>query len=99
MLHGGVCIQRKYHEKIGAPAADDRSRIRRLYRFPLVSLHYTNTDSPYDEIGITLNNAMPGPINAWGCAKLKTTFGTLLATVRLRRRKRDAMEVTAGFVE
>ncbi|MDC9837510.1 hypothetical protein PO870_29510 [Rhizobium sp. MJ37] len=29
---------------------------------------------PYDEIGITLNDAMPGPINSWGCAKLKSTF-------------------------
>ncbi|MBY4590421.1 MULTISPECIES: hypothetical protein [Rhizobium] len=36
--------------------------------------YVSNTDSPYDEIGITLNNAMPGPINSWGCAKLKTTF-------------------------
>ncbi|MGR9478702.1 hypothetical protein [Rhizobium leguminosarum] len=40
--------------------------------------YISNTDSPYDEIGITLNNAMPGPINAWGCAQLKTTFGTSL---------------------
>ncbi|API50256.1 hypothetical protein BMW22_00110 [Rhizobium leguminosarum] len=40
--------------------------------------YITNADSPYDEIGITLNNAMPGPINAWGCAKLKTTFGSSL---------------------
>lgn len=37
--------------------------------------YVTNTDSPYDEVGIALNNVMPGPINAWGCAKLKTTFG------------------------
>jgi len=36
--------------------------------------YVSNTDSPYDEIGITLNDAMPGPINNWGCAKLKTTF-------------------------
>ncbi|MDR9763330.1 hypothetical protein RJJ37_27500 [Rhizobium redzepovicii] len=36
--------------------------------------YVSNTDSPYDEIGITLNDAMPGPINSWGCAKLKTTF-------------------------
>ncbi|ANM14233.1 hypothetical protein B5K08_32675 [Rhizobium leguminosarum bv. trifolii] len=40
--------------------------------------YVSNTDSPYDEIGITLNNAMPGPINSWGCAKLKTTFATSL---------------------
>jgi len=36
--------------------------------------YVTNTDSPYDEIGIMLNNNMPSPINAWGCAKLETTF-------------------------
>ncbi|MBB3523888.1 hypothetical protein [Rhizobium sp. BK456] len=36
--------------------------------------YVSNTDSPYDEIGITLNDAMPAPINSWGCAKLKTTF-------------------------
>ena len=40
--------------------------------------YVSNTDSPYDEIGITLNNAMPGPINSWGCAKLKTTFASSL---------------------
>ena len=38
--------------------------------------YVSNTDSPYDEVGITLNNAIPGPINSWGCAKLKTTFAT-----------------------
>jgi len=27
--------------------------------------YVANTDSPYDEVGITLNNAMPGPINSW----------------------------------
>jgi len=37
-----------------------------------------NTDSPYDEIGITLNGFMPGPINAWGCAKLQETFANQL---------------------
>ncbi|WP_184694216.1 hypothetical protein [Rhizobium leguminosarum] len=40
--------------------------------------YVSNTDSPYDEIGITLNNLMPGPINSWGCAKLKTTFAGAL---------------------
>lgn len=40
--------------------------------------YVSNTDSPYDEIGITLNNAMLGPINSWGCAKLKTTFASSL---------------------
>lgn len=37
--------------------------------------YVTNTESPYEEVGITLNNMMPGPINAWGCAKLKASFG------------------------
>ena len=40
--------------------------------------YVTNTDSAYDEVGITLNNAMPGPINAWGCAQLKATFANTL---------------------
>lgn len=40
--------------------------------------YVTNTDTPYNEIGITLNNAMPSPINIWGCAKLKTTFANSL---------------------
>ena len=40
--------------------------------------YVTNTDSPYDEIGITLNNSMPGPLNSWGCAKLKITFANSL---------------------
>ncbi|MBB4277551.1 hypothetical protein [Rhizobium mongolense] len=40
--------------------------------------YVTNTDSPYDEVGITFNNVMPGSINRWGCAKLKTTFSNSL---------------------
>ncbi len=40
--------------------------------------YVTNSDSPYDEVGITLNSSMPGPINAWGCARLKTTFANSL---------------------
>ncbi|ABC93709.1 hypothetical conserved protein (plasmid) [Rhizobium etli CFN 42] len=40
--------------------------------------YIANTDSPYDEVGITLNSSMPGPLNAWGCAKLKQTFGSAL---------------------
>ncbi|OJF89896.1 hypothetical protein [Pararhizobium antarcticum] len=40
--------------------------------------YVSNTDSPYDEIGITFNSNMPGPINNWGCAKLKTTFSSSL---------------------
>lgn len=37
--------------------------------------YVTNTESPYDEIGIELNVLMPGPIRDWGCSKLKETFG------------------------
>lgn len=36
--------------------------------------YVTNTDTPYDEIGITLNGWMPGPIKTWGCGKLQETF-------------------------
>jgi hypothetical protein len=36
----------------------------------------TNTQSPFDdEVGMELNNMMPGPVNAYGCGKLKETFG------------------------
>lgn len=38
-------------------------------------VYVTNTQSPYDEVGIELNQAMPGPIRDWGCGKLKDTFG------------------------
>lgn len=34
-----------------------------------------NKESPFDEVGIALNVAMPGPINHWGCDRLKLTFG------------------------
>lgn len=37
--------------------------------------YVSNTGSPYDEVGIALNSHMPGPINQWGCDKLKATFG------------------------
>ncbi|TBN47683.1 hypothetical protein EYR15_16020 [Hansschlegelia quercus] len=36
--------------------------------------YVVNTTDPYDEVGISLNAAAPGPINAWGCARLKATF-------------------------
>lgn len=32
------------------------------------------SDSPYDEVGIAINNWMPGPIRAWGCAELDRRF-------------------------
>lgn len=37
--------------------------------------YVTNTDSPYDEVGIELNSRAPGFLNGWGCAQLKATFG------------------------
>ncbi|MFN3500294.1 MAG: hypothetical protein ACK40A_18025 [Pannonibacter indicus] len=40
--------------------------------------YVTNTDSPYDEIGITLNSYMPAPVNQWGCNQLKVNFGNQL---------------------
>lgn len=36
--------------------------------------YVTNTVDPYDEVGVSLNAAAPGPINAWGCERLKATF-------------------------
>ncbi len=41
-------------------------------------LYVTNTSSPYDEVGIALNRMMPGPVNAWGCARLHQTFGEVV---------------------
>lgn len=40
--------------------------------------YVTNSDSPYDEVGITLNGIMPGPLNKWGCDRLHDTFGNVL---------------------
>jgi hypothetical protein len=34
----------------------------------------TNKTSPYNEVGIDLNSAMPAPIRKWGCDKLHATF-------------------------
>jgi hypothetical protein len=36
--------------------------------------YVTNTDTPYDEVGIALNGYMPEAARAWGCAKLHVTF-------------------------
>ncbi len=36
--------------------------------------YVTNTESPYDEVGIELNNMMPMPLRKWGCDQLKVTF-------------------------
>lgn len=40
--------------------------------------YVSNTESPYDEVGIELNSRMPGPINKWGCDMLHATFGSNL---------------------
>ena len=52
--------------------------------------YVTNTDSPYDEVGIELNSRMPLPLRKWGCDRLKTTFGAAL------RRPMAAAPGTAG---
>jgi hypothetical protein len=36
--------------------------------------YVTNKTSPYNEVGIELNSAMPAPIRKWGCDKLHATF-------------------------
>ena len=36
--------------------------------------YVSNTESPYDEVGIELNSRMPIPIRRWGCDKLHVTF-------------------------
>lgn len=40
--------------------------------------YVTNTQSPYDEIGIELNSRAPRPINEWGCAQLKLRFERMI---------------------
>lgn len=40
--------------------------------------YVTNTETPYDEVGIELNSRMPGPVNKWGCDRLHATFGNVL---------------------
>jgi hypothetical protein len=40
--------------------------------------YVTNTQDPYQEVGITLNGYMPGPIRKWGCDRLHATFGNVL---------------------
>lgn len=37
--------------------------------------YITNTDSPFDEVGMELNNMLPGPLHDYGCNRLKQTFG------------------------
>ncbi len=33
--------------------------------------YVTNTESPYDEVGIALNGYVPLTIRTWGCAQLR----------------------------
>jgi hypothetical protein len=37
--------------------------------------YITNTDSPFEEVGMEINNRLPGPLHDYGCARLKATFG------------------------
>lgn len=41
-------------------------------------LYVTNTESPYDEVGIAINSRMPGVIRKWGCDQLQQTFKNAL---------------------
>jgi hypothetical protein len=40
--------------------------------------YVTNSESPYQEIGIELNSRMPDPIRKWGCDKLQAKFAGAL---------------------
>lgn len=40
--------------------------------------YVTNSDSPYDEVGIALNTKMPTPLRKWGCDKLQARFAGAL---------------------
>lgn len=40
--------------------------------------YVTNTNSPYDEVGIEINSRLPAALNAWGCDKLQNTFGEVV---------------------
>ncbi len=40
--------------------------------------YVTNTSSPYDEVGMALNGAVPSFLNEWGCGRLHETFGNVL---------------------
>lgn len=61
--------------------------MRRIARIFIISLiagvllfgqrwysYVTNTTSPYDEVGIEINSALPAPIRKWGCDKLHERF-------------------------
>lgn len=40
--------------------------------------YVTNKTSPYDEVGIQINSALPSPIRKWGCDKLHANFANAL---------------------
>ncbi len=40
--------------------------------------YVSNTESPYDEVGIELNSRLPQPIRKWGCDRLQATFSGML---------------------
>jgi hypothetical protein len=40
--------------------------------------YVSNTESPYDEVGIELNSRLPQPLRKWGCDRLHTTFANTL---------------------
>ncbi|WP_404337597.1 hypothetical protein AB2M62_02735 [Sphingomonas sp. MMS12-HWE2-04] len=37
-------------------------------------MYVANSETPYDEVGITLNGYMPAPLRSWGCTKLQQRF-------------------------
>lgn len=39
--------------------------------------YVAHADSPFDDVGSSLNAMMPGPINRYGCDMLKKRFGDL----------------------
>jgi hypothetical protein len=40
--------------------------------------YVTNSETPFDEVGIGLAKYMPGPVRTWGCGKLHDRFGNTL---------------------
>lgn len=37
-------------------------------------MYVAMSDTPYDEVGVTLNGYAPGPLRKWGCDKLQARF-------------------------
>ncbi len=37
--------------------------------------YVTNTETPFNEVGIEMLRYSPAPLRDWGCGKLKETFG------------------------